>query len=78
MPQIGRIGRGPSLQAFSTKGESLFDDVEERCCLDSSYGEFDMMTKHIDSFSTMLWVLSDAMKTKSILVGDSLNAALEV
>jgi hypothetical protein len=36
--QTGRVGGGPSLQAFDTEGESLFDDVEEQRRLDSSYG----------------------------------------
>ena len=69
---------GPSLQAFSVEGKSLFDDVEQRRCLVSSFGELDRMVKHMDSLSIVLLALADAMKTKSVLVGDSLSATLEV
>jgi putative NADH-flavin reductase len=67
-----------SLQAFDAKGESLFDDVEEQCRLISSFGELDRMEKHADSLSAMLRALADAVKTKSISVGDSLSATFEV
>ena len=66
------------MQAFGAKGESLFDNVEERRHLDSSYGDLDGMVKHVDSLSATLHALVDAMKTKSILVRDSLSATLEV
>jgi len=66
------------LQAFGAKGESLFDNVEERRRLDSSYRALDGMVKHADSLSATLRALVDAMKTKSISVGDSLRATLEV
>jgi hypothetical protein len=67
-----------SLQAFDAEGESLFDDVEEQCRLISSFGELDGMEKHADSLSATLRALADAVKTKSILVGDSLSATFEV
>ena len=56
----------------------MFDDVEERHCLDSGYGELDGMVKHADSLSATLHALADDVKTKSILVRDSLNATLVV
>ena len=56
----------------------MFDDVEERHCLISIYGELDGMTKLANDLSTMLRALADAVKTKSISVEDSLSAALEV
>ena len=49
-----RGGGGPSLQALDTEGESLFDDVEERCRLVSGFGELDVMAKHADSLSAVL------------------------
>ena len=67
-----------SLQAFNAEGESLFYDVEERRRLVSGLRELDGMPKHVDSLSAMLRALADAMKTKSISVGDSLRATLEV
>ena len=66
------------MQAFDAKGESLFDNVEERRRVDSSYGELDGMVKHIDSLFAALHALADAVKTKSISVRDSLSATLEV
>ena len=66
------------MQAFNTKGESLFDDVEERSHLISGFEELDRMAKHVDSLSAMLRGLADAMKTKSISAVESLSATLEV
>ena len=45
---------GPSLQAFNAGGESLFDDLEERCHLNSSYRELAGMTRHVDDLSVVL------------------------
>jgi hypothetical protein len=56
----------------------LFDDVEERRRLVSNFRELDGMAKHADSLSTALQALADAVKTKSILAGDSFSATLEV
>jgi hypothetical protein len=47
------VGR-PLLQAFDAEGESLFDDLEERHHLNSSYRELDGMTRHADDLSVML------------------------
>ena len=58
------------MQAFDAKGKSLFDNVEERRRVDSSYGELDGMVKHV-LFAT-LHALADAMKTKIILSAWSL------
>ena len=69
---------GPSLQAFDTKGESLFDDVKEQRRLVSGFGGLDEMAKHVDSLSATLRALVDVMKTKSVSAGDSLSATLEV
>ena len=66
------------MQAFDAEGKGLFDDVEERRHLVSSYQELDGMTKQVDSLSSMLRALANAMKTKSISVGDSLSPTLEV
>jgi hypothetical protein len=52
--QAKQGGGGPSLQAFDAEGESLFDDVEERCHLVSDFGELDGMVKHANSLSTVL------------------------
>ena len=66
------------MQAFGAEGECLFDDVEEWCRLDSSYGELDGKVKHVDSLFATLHALADTVKTKSISVRDSLSATLEV
>ena len=76
--QTERARGGPSLQSFNAKGESLFDDVEERHHLVFGFGELDGMAKHVDSLSTTLCALANAMKTKSISALDSLSSTLEV
>ena len=66
------------MQAFDAKGKSLFDNVEERRRVDSSYGELDGMVKHVDSLSAAHHALANTVKTKNTSVGDSLSATLEV
>ena len=61
---------GPSLQAFDAEGESLFDDLEERCHLNSSYRELAGMTRHVDDLSVVLRALCRVL-------GDSLGINLE-
>jgi hypothetical protein len=57
---------GSSLQAFDAGGESLFDDIEERCHFASGFGELDGMAKHADSLSAALQALADTVKTKGV------------
>ena len=66
------------MQAFDAEGESLFDDVKERCRLIFGFEEMDEMAKHANSLFTMLRALADTVKSKSIMAGDSLSATLEV
>jgi hypothetical protein len=49
----GRAKEGPSLQAFGTGGESLFDDPEEQQHLESCRCGLDEMTKYGDDLSNM-------------------------
>ena len=56
----------------------MFDDVEERRRLIFGFGELDGMAKHMDSLSTTLRALAEAIKTKSVSARDSLSATLEV
>ena len=56
----------------------MFDDVEERRRLVYGFGELDGMAKHMDSLSTTLRALAEAIKTKSVSARDSLSATLEV
>jgi hypothetical protein len=56
----------------------LFDDVEERRRLVSGFRELGRMAKHVDSLSTALRALANAVKTKSTSARDSLSATVKV